>query len=112
MSVYGTELAKLPCALTAAIIRKKQTLPILAAPTAWDARESVLATPTASRRFARRLFVCCTLNERAQRNRQASHAQSRLEHTSAFGFDLSAVADHSRRFSAAAACMNIPCHVA
>jgi hypothetical protein len=32
------------------------------------------------------------------RNRQASHAQSRLEHTSAFGFDLSAVADHSPAF--------------
>src|SRR5262249_34695467 len=47
------------------------------------------------------------LNERAQRNRQASHAQSRLEHTSAVGFDLSVVADHSPRFSAAAACINI-----
>ena len=94
MSVYGTELAKPALRPKGSYYQKKQTLPILAAPTAWDARESVLATPTASRRFARRLFVCCTLNERAQRNRQASHEQSRLEHTSAFGFDLSAVADH------------------
>jgi hypothetical protein len=45
--------------------------------------------------------------ERVRRNRQPSHAQSRVEHTSAVGFDLSAVADHTPRFSAAAACVNI-----
>ena len=71
----------------AAITGKKRTLAIPAAPAACAAVGRA-GKRFGSRRFARRLFVCCTLNGRAQRNRQASHEQSRLEHTSAFGFDF------------------------